>query len=88
MGGGGGGGDQDFKREMLIGGIFSEILVGGTKREENTISCGSPIGRTCEGLVMIDHHVVHIFYIFFASFQQRNILRLASYFYYAQYGEM
>ena len=26
------GGNQDFKRDKLMGGIFSQILVGGTKR--------------------------------------------------------
>ena len=37
---------------------------------------------------MIDHHVIHIFYIFLASFQKHNILRLPLYFYYTQYGQM
>ena len=34
--------------------------------------------------VMIDHHVIPIFYIFLASFHPHNILRLPSYFYYTQ----
>ena len=32
--------------------------------------------------IMIDHHVIHIFYIFLALFQQHNTLRLPSYFHY------
>ena len=36
--------NQDFKRDVLMGGIFSEILVGRIKRGDS-IFCGSSVGE-------------------------------------------
>ena len=108
------GGGARFQPRHVNGGIFSEILVGRTKRGDS-IFCGSSVGEICQGwsdfpwsvakitfpdphftehkfsyscYVIIDHHVIHIFYILLASFQQHNILKPPSYFYYTQYGGM
>ena len=43
------GGGQDFKQDMLMGGFFSEILVGGDKWGGGSIFCGSSVGGTCQG---------------------------------------
>ena len=44
------GGGQDFKQDMLMGGFFSEILVGGDKMGGGgSIFCGSSVGGTCQG---------------------------------------
>ena len=44
----GGGRNQDFKRNMLMGGIIFEILVGGLKKGDS-LFCVSSVGGTCQG---------------------------------------
>ena len=44
----GGGGGTRFQPRHVNGGIFSEILVGRTKRGDS-IFCGSSVGEICQG---------------------------------------